>query len=125
MKKVLSLVLALALVIGLAGFSASAEGEKIKLVGMCWGSTAQYEAQVAELFEAYERGKDYNHSTFCDLVLSGLLGIEKKDGILHSSPLIPDDWDFFFVTNLPNGGRVIFDRDGTHYGYGRGLLIFQ
>ena len=23
----------------------------------------------------YERGKDYNHSLFCDLVLSGLLGI--------------------------------------------------
>lgn len=53
MKKVLSLVLAFTLVIGLASFSASAEGEKIKLVGMCWGSTAQYEAQVAELFEAY------------------------------------------------------------------------
>lgn len=73
----------------------------------------------------YERGKDYNHSTFCDLVLSGLLGIEKKDGILRSSPLIPDDWNFFCVTNLPKGGRVIFDRDGTHYGYGQGLLIFQ
>ncbi len=48
----------------------------------------------------YERGKDYNHSLFCDLVLSGLLGIDFKDGKLTVNPLIPDSWDYFTVENL-------------------------
>ena len=26
----------------------------------------------------YERGKDYNHSTFCDLIISGLIGIKPR-----------------------------------------------
>ena len=71
-----------------------------------------------------ERGKDYNHSTFCDLVLSGLLGIDARDGQLTVDPLIPDDWDGFCVTNLPpHGYTVVFDRTGTRYGLGAGLHI--
>ncbi|MBQ3861124.1 MAG: hypothetical protein II779_11385, partial [Clostridia bacterium] len=72
----------------------------------------------------FERGKDYNHSTFCDLVLSGLLGIEGRDGQLTVDPLIPDDWDRFCVTNLPPRGQtVVFDRTGEYYGLGPGLHI--
>lgn len=74
----------------------------------------------------YERGKDYNHSTFCDLILSGLLGIEVKDGRLTADPIIPEDWSWFCVTGLPpHGETVLFDRDGTHYGLGKGLQILQ
>lgn len=61
--------------------------------------------------EIYERGKDYNHSLFCDLVLSGLFGISVKDGRLVSEPMVPDTWDFFKVENLWLGGkryRVIY-----------------
>lgn len=47
-----------------------------------------------------ERGKDYNHSTFCDIVLGGLLGIESRDGKVTVSPKIPADWDYFKVDNL-------------------------
>ena len=72
----------------------------------------------------FERGKDYNHSTFCDLVLSGLLGIEGRDGQLTVDPLIPGDWDRFCVTNLPPRGQtVVFDRTGEYYGLGPGLHI--
>ena len=71
-----------------------------------------------------ERGKDYNHSTFCDLVLSGLLGIGARDGRLRADPLIPEDWDWFCVTNLPPYGQsVVFDRTGERYGLGAGLMI--
>ena len=71
-----------------------------------------------------ERGKDYNHSTFCDLVLSGLLGIGARDGELRADPLIPEDWDWFCVTNLPPYGQsVVFDRTGERYGLGAGLMI--
>ena len=70
-----------------------------------------------------ERGKDYNHSTFCDLVLSGLLGISRDGGITTADPIIPDGWDFFAVTGLPDGVSVIYDRDGSHYGMGKGLRV--
>ena len=73
-----------------------------------------------------ERGKDYNHSTFCDLVLSGLFGIGARDGQLTVDPLIPDDWDGFCVTNLPPYGQtVVVDRTGKRYGLGAGLFILD
>ena len=74
----------------------------------------------------YERGKDYNHSLFCDLVLSGLLGIDYHDRQLTVDPLIPDDWDWFRVENLWLGGKeyaIYFDRNGTRYGRGAGLHV--
>ncbi len=66
----------------------------------------------------YERGKDYNHSLFCDLVLSGLLGINFADGKPVVSPLIPDSWDYFKVENLWLGGkrhRIIYTKDSVVY----------
>ena len=48
----------------------------------------------------FERGKDYNHSTFCDIVLKGLLGVNSGNGELLVSPLIPDEWDEFKIRNL-------------------------
>ncbi len=47
-----------------------------------------------------ERGKDYNHSAFCDIVLKGLLGITVKDGEITVEPKIPDSWEYFNVDNL-------------------------
>ena len=52
-----------------------------------------------------ERGKDYNHSLFCDLVLSGLFGISVKDGKFVCDPLVPDSWEYFTVENLWLGGE--------------------
>jgi hypothetical protein len=75
-----------------------------------------------------ERGKDYNHSTFCDLVLSGVLGIDFCDGKIKVEPHIPDDWDYFKVENLWMNGicyTIIFDRDGSRYGCGKGLQIIE
>ena len=70
----------------------------------------------------YERGKDYNHSTFCDLILSGLLGIERKDGKLTCHPLIPEEWDAFCVKGLTEEKwNLYFDRTGERYGKGKGI----
>ncbi len=74
----------------------------------------------------YERGKDYNHSLFCDLVLSGLLGIDLTDGKVTVDPLIPDSWEYFRVENLWLGGKeyaIYYDKTGTHYDCGKGLHI--
>jgi len=77
-----------------------------------------------------ERGKDYNHSTFCDLVITGLVGLRPRpDEILEVNPLIPPGtWDYFCLDQVSYHGRIItilYDRTGSHYGKGTGLIIFQ
>lgn len=64
--------------------------------------------------EGYERCKDYNHSLFCDLVLSGLFGIDVKNGVLTANPLVPDSWDYFCVENLWLKGqryRIVYNKE--------------
>ena len=55
-----------------------------------------------------ERGKDYNHSTFCDLVIGGLVGIVlADDGGLTVDPLCPREWEFFRMDNLRFRGHDV------------------
>ena len=75
-----------------------------------------------------ERGKDYNHSTFCDNVLGGLLGISTNEGKLSVTPLIPDDWDYFAVDNLVVNEkcyRIVYDKNGDRYGLGKGITVLE
>lgn len=62
-----------------------------------------------------ERGKDYNHSTFCDLVISGLLGVSADaDGNITVEPNVPDSWKHFTLDDLWVCGKCyrIEYRDG-------------
>ena len=64
----------------------------------------------------FERGKDYNHSTFCDLVISGLVGVSvSEDGELTVQPNVPDDWEYFTLSGLYVRGKrySIEYRNGT------------
>jgi hypothetical protein len=73
-----------------------------------------------------DRGMYYNHSGFCDLVLSGLLGIRPEEERLTIRPLIPDDWDYFHIENLWWRGKrldIRFDRTGRHYGGEAGITV--
>jgi len=77
----------------------------------------------------YERGKDYNHSGYCDLIIRGVCGVSIDDGdILSFDPLLPQGmWDYFFLDRLPYKNRIIsvvYDRDGSRYNKGKGLSIF-
>lgn len=78
---------------------------------------------------ARERGKDYNHSTFCDLVIAGLCGIvPHADGRIDVRPLAPREWDWWCVDGVRYHGHdltVLFDRDGTRYGKGKGLVVLR
>ena len=76
-----------------------------------------------------DRGKDYNHSTFCDLVISGLLGIRPSSGhTLTINPLVPKNaWSYFALESVPYHGHSVtvrYDKDGMHYGREKGLYIF-
>jgi len=76
-----------------------------------------------------ERGKDYNHSTYCDLVITGLIGLRpRSDNVVEVHPLIPSDvWDWFCLDNVAYHGHVLtilWDRTGQKYGRGKGLRMF-
>lgn len=75
-----------------------------------------------------QRSRFYNHSTFNDLVISGLIGIVPRgDGILMVDPLLPADaWDWFCLEDVPYHGHsvtVLWDRNGGRYGRGAGLTL--
>ncbi|MEC9195204.1 MAG: glycosyl hydrolase family 65 protein, partial [Bacteroidota bacterium] len=75
-----------------------------------------------------ERGKDYNHSGFCDLVISDLLGLKPQiDGSIKLKPMVPESWDWFCIDRVVSNGReirVIWDKDGEKYKLGKGFMIF-
>jgi hypothetical protein len=76
-----------------------------------------------------ERGKDYNHSTFCDLIISGLVGFKPRGAAgFDVQPLVPlADWAYFCLDDLDYRGRkvaIAYDRDGTRYERGQGLHVF-
>jgi hypothetical protein len=59
----------------------------------------------AWIYDSFNHSEDYNHSTFNDLVLSGLLGIRPQLSdtiVIH--PLVPDSWSYFAIENLPYHG---------------------
>ena len=75
------------------------------------------------------RSEHYNHSTYNDLILNGLLGIHPQCGDeLVLNPLIPDDWNYFKVDNLTYHGhtiKIMYDKTGLHYPEKRkGLNVF-
>lgn len=75
-----------------------------------------------------ERGKDYNHSSFNDIIISGLVGLHVSDkGKISINPLVPDGlWDYYCLRNVNVLGKnvtVVYDKDGKHYGIGKGLKI--
>jgi DUF1680 family protein len=76
-----------------------------------------------------DRSRYYNHSTFCDLVISGLVGlVPRDDDTVVIEPLVPDDvWDWFCLDNVLYHGRtltVLWDRTGAKYHKGAGLRVF-
>lgn len=69
---------------------------------------------------------DYNHSSFIDNVLSGLIGIRpSKDG-LEIDPIVPEEWEYFCVENVLWRGKnvtVLYDKNGDRYGMGEGFKV--
>ena len=75
-----------------------------------------------------DRSRYYNHSTFCDLVISGLVGlIPRADDILEVEPLLPSGtWDWFCLDAVAYHGKILtilWDRTGKKYNKGKGFYI--
>jgi hypothetical protein len=75
-----------------------------------------------------ERSRWYNHSTFADLVVTGIAGlVPRDDDTIEVDPLVPEDaWRWFCLDRVHYRGRdvaILWDRDGTRYGRGAGLHV--
>ncbi|MCF7973310.1 MAG: glycoside hydrolase [Phycisphaerae bacterium] len=75
------------------------------------------------------RSRAYNHSTFCDLIISGLIGLcAQSDDTIIIDPLIPaNTWDWFALDRIPYHGQsltILWDRTGEKYLKGKGFSVF-
>jgi hypothetical protein len=75
------------------------------------------------------RGKDYNHSTYSDLIITGLAGLRPRpDNTIEVNPLAPAAaWDWLCLDNVLYHGRIItilWDGTGRKYGKDKGLRVY-
>jgi hypothetical protein len=74
------------------------------------------------------RSRYYNHSTFADLVITGVAGLRPRaDETVAIHPLLPSGvWGWFCLDGVKYHGRsltILWDADGKRYGRGKGLSI--
>lgn len=75
------------------------------------------------------RSRYYNHSTFADLLITGVVGLRPRaDDVVDLQPLLPaGTWRWFCLDGVRYHGRmltVLWDRDGTKFGHGAGLVLY-
>jgi hypothetical protein len=77
----------------------------------------------------YGRGDHYNHSSYADLVITGLAGLHPRaDNTVEVNPLAPPEWEWFAMDRIPYHGHelaIVWDKTGTRFGKGVGLRIFS
>jgi hypothetical protein len=93
-----------------------------------------YNPDTGRVIVGLPRSHHYNHSSYNDLIISGLAGLRPRaDNVLEVNPLIPADpgstnaIDYFCLENVPYHGllvTILYDRDGTHYKKGAGLSVY-
>lgn len=75
----------------------------------------------------YYWSNHYNHSSFNNLIITGLCGIRPDNGdTLDINPLTDNSIDYFCLDNVLYHGHkltVVYDRDGSRYNLGKGLIV--
>ncbi|MBB3186991.1 MGH1-like glycoside hydrolase domain-containing protein [Microbacter margulisiae] len=76
-----------------------------------------------------ERSRYYNHSTFNDLIITGLVGLRPRpDNTIEINPLLPKhQWNWFCLDNVLYHGKnltIVWDKTGGKYELGKGLMLF-
>jgi hypothetical protein len=74
------------------------------------------------------RSRYYNHSTFADLLITGIVGLRPRaDATVEIVPLLPTGtWNYFCLDDVPYHGHrltIFWDQDGTRYQRGAGLVV--
>ena len=75
-----------------------------------------------------DRSRYYNHSTYADPVITGVVGLRPRaDDVVEIDPLLPPEaWDWFCLDRVSYRGKnvtVLWDRTGTKFGRGKGLRV--
>lgn len=75
------------------------------------------------------RSPSYNHSTFADLLITGIVGLRPRaDDLAEVHPLIPEGtWDWFCLDGVKYHGHmltILWDKMGTRYRRGIGLSVW-
>ena len=76
-----------------------------------------------------ERSRYYNHSTFADLVVTGLMGLRpREDDLIEVNPLVPEEtWDWYCLDGVKYNGKILtilWDKDGSHFRKGAGFQVW-
>lgn len=76
----------------------------------------------------YYWSNHYLHSTYNNLVISGLCGVRPSEGdSLTINPLVDHSIQYFYLDNINYRGHdvsVVYDQDGSRYNIGKGLTVF-
>ena len=75
-----------------------------------------------------ERSRYYNHSTYNDLIITGICGLRpQQDGSIVVNPLMPEGkWHYFCLDGVGYRGHtltIVWDSNGQRYHQGRGLTL--
>lgn len=93
------------------------------LAEACHPDTGSFEGH-----DGYNHSEHYFHSSFNDLVITGLVGLNPRDDdTLELKPLAPQEWEYFALDDVPYRGHsvsVLWDRNGARYKRGKGLRVF-
>ena len=86
--------------------------------------------KTGDWLKGEERSRYYNHSTFNDLIITGLVGLRPRaDNIVEVNPLVPaGKWDWFCLDNVLYHGKIltiIWDKTGKKYKKGQGLAVWM
>jgi hypothetical protein len=80
------------------------------------------------MYDTPNHSEDYNHSSFIDNIIAGLLGLRgQADNTLKVNPLVPSTWDYFALENVAYHGHtvtVLWDKSGQRYSQGTGLRVY-
>jgi len=74
------------------------------------------------------RSRCYNHSTFADLLLTGVVGlVPRADRTVEVWPLLPEGtWNWFCLDGVKYHAHtltIFWDQDGSRYHRGNGLMV--
>ncbi|HKW28083.1 MAG TPA: glycosyl hydrolase family 65 protein [Verrucomicrobiae bacterium] len=74
------------------------------------------------------RSRYYNHSTFADLLITGVVGlVPRADDTVEVWPLLPEGtWNWFCLDGVKYHDHtltILWDQDGTRYQRGKGLTV--
>ncbi|WP_202921650.1 MGH1-like glycoside hydrolase domain-containing protein [Anatilimnocola aggregata] len=92
------------------------------LAEACHPDTGSFEGH-----DGYNHSEHYFHSGYCDLVITGLVGLKPVSPMAFDvQPLAPATWDWFALDDVSYHGRrvsIVWDRRGTRYAQGAGMHV--